>query len=62
MDKRKELSGIPITIKDKESFEWGCCGCKMVHHVHVRTNKKQVTLRVFIDEYQTGRERQKIKK
>ena len=56
-----ELSGTPITIKDGESFEWGCCGCKLVHHVHVRIQGKKVTLRVFTDEYSTNQERRRNK-
>jgi len=56
---KKELSGTPIVIKDGESFEWGCCSCKLVHHVHVRIHNNKVTLRIFLDEYATNQERRK---
>jgi len=59
--RKKEPSGIPITIKDGMSFEWGCCGCGLVHHVHVRTHNKTVTLRVFTDEYSTYQWRRRKK-
>ena len=54
------VSGEEVKLKNGESFDWICCDCGKAHHIHARYQGGRVVLRVFNDDFLTGRARKKL--